>query len=109
MLVLGENRHRFDIWSEKKGPAVHLHLIGDVDMATSSILDSWLSGADRDGENEIVVDLSEVIFMDSSGVHSFQRAADRASLNGGGLHIINAQTSVRRVLQLTESNHLLAL
>lgn len=76
-------------------------------MATSPVLEAWLLEAEPQTTN-IVVDLENVTFIDSSGIHAFQRAAHRATSTGRGFTLRKAPTIVRRVLQLTRSTHLLA-
>jgi anti-sigma B factor antagonist len=49
--------------------AAVLSVHGEVDLATASRLQEVLLPAIEDGSGPLVIDLSEVAFMDSSGVH----------------------------------------
>lgn len=108
MAMLEENPELFNVRSEQHGSAVMLHLSGELDMATAPTLHGWLSGAERNGNAEIVVDLNKVTFMDSTGLRPFLEAADRASRIGRSFALVRAPAQVARVLQLTRTAHLLA-
>ena len=75
-----------------------IRLAGELDMSTASQLHEVLDVAVADG-GTILVDVSEVTFMDSTGINSFLRAA--VSLRGRGCIILHGeQGRVRRVLDL---------
>jgi anti-anti-sigma factor len=103
---MGANQEYLAVSSEQLGNAVHLHLRGDLDMVTSPVLEDWLSAAERHGVSEIVVDLEHVTFMDTSGLHAFLRAAERASRGGREFAIVKALPQVRRVFELTDTTRL---
>ena len=108
MAILEENPELFNVHSEQRGSAVLLHLSGELDMATAPALEGSLSGAERNGNAEIVVDLNDVTFMDSTGLRPFLEAAARASRIGRSFALVRAPAQVARVLQLTRTAHLLA-
>ena len=108
MSAVLQSHQNFDIRSERTGDTVRLHLSGEIDMGTATVLEAWLSQAECDPDWGIFVDLEKVTFMDSSGVHVFLRAADRASQSGSQFAIVNASPIVERVFQLTRSGHLLS-
>lgn len=75
-----------------------IRLAGELDMRTGPELDVVLDAAVEQG-GPILVDLSELTFMDSTGIHAFLRAA--VALRGRGCLILHGeQNSVRRVLDL---------
>jgi len=82
-------------------------LNGELDMATAPILDGWLSKATGNGNSEVIVDLEKVTFMDVTGLRALLRAADDASRRGQRFAVVNAPAAVRRVIQLTDTTHLL--
>lgn len=99
----------FSVISEQRGHALHLHLSGELDMATSPILEGWLSGAEQNGNTAIVVDLENITFMNAScGIRALVRASDRASRNGRTFEVVNAPSVVLRLLRITRATHLLA-
>lgn len=107
MSAVLKSHQSFDIRSERTGDTVRLHLSGEIDMVTATVLEASLSKAECDPAFGIVVDLEKVTFMDSSGVHALLRAADRASHSGIQFAVVNASPRVARVFQLTRSGHLL--
>ena len=60
----------FQITREQYGAIVQVLVVGEVDLATAPQLHQLLGREPRDGPGIIVVDLSEVTFMDSSGLHA---------------------------------------
>ena len=75
-----------------------IRLAGELDMSTAAQLDEVLGTAVEHG-GAITIDLSELTFMDSTGIGVFLRAA--VSLRGRGCLILHGeQDRVRRVLDL---------
>ena len=75
-----------------------IRLAGELDMSNESELDDVLQAAVEQG-GAILVDLSELTFMDSTGISAFLRAA--VSLQGRGCLILHGeQQRVGRVLDL---------
>ncbi|HVF12258.1 MAG TPA: STAS domain-containing protein, partial [Actinomycetota bacterium] len=82
MSAVLKSNQSFDLRSERTGDTVRLHLSGEIDMVTATVLEEWLSKVECDPDCGILVDLEKVTFMDSSGVHALLGAADRASESG---------------------------
>ena len=97
----------FEVSSVRFGRAVHLVLSGELDMATTPILDRWLSRATSNGNAEVIVDLDKVSFIDVTGLRALMRAADQARRSGQRFALVKAPEVVRRVIQLTNTTHLL--
>ena len=77
-----------------------IRLAGELDMGTGPELDVVLHAAVEQG-GPILVDLSEVTFMDSTGIHAFLRTA--VALQGRGCLVLHGeQDGVRRLLDLVE-------
>jgi anti-anti-sigma factor len=75
-----------------------IRLAGELDMSNASQLDRVLEVAVARG-GTILVDVSELTFVDSTGIMSFLRAA--ISLRGRGCLILHGeQDRIRRVLDL---------
>ena len=75
-----------------------IRLAGELDMSNESELDEVLHVAVEQG-GAVLVDLSGLTFMDSTGISAFLRAA--VSLGGRGCLILHGeQDRVRRVLDL---------
>jgi anti-anti-sigma factor len=75
-----------------------IRLAGELDLSNKSELDEVLQAAVEQG-GAILVDLSELTFMDSTGINAFLRAA--VALRGRGCLILHGeQDRVRRVMDL---------
>jgi anti-anti-sigma factor len=73
-------------------------LSGELDASTSQGLAEQLQGPPG---SLVVVDLSELTFMDSSGLGAIHSARRTANKNGGTLVVSRPQPAVHRVLELT--------
>ena len=98
----------FSVTSEQRGHTAYLHVAGELDMATSPVLEGRLHVAESNGNTAIVVDLQHLTFIDASGLRAFLGAAQRANGSGRTFTITRASTVVRRLLQITGTTHLLA-
>ena len=76
-------------------------LKGELDLSESPQLEAALLEAEQSDAKEIVVDLGELTFVDSSGLAVLVRAASRSATNGDQLRITPARDHVARVLRLT--------
>ncbi|MFM9500272.1 STAS domain-containing protein [Streptomyces galilaeus] len=74
---------------------------GEIDYDVKDVLSEALLGEDGTGPPQrIVVDLSNVTFMDSSGINVFIAVYRQVEGSQGWLRIAGAQESVLHVLQL---------
>ncbi len=80
---------------------------GEVDLASAPTLQDHLLGHIGLGEPCLVVDLSEVDFMDSTGLSALVVAYRQAGEVGSSLRVAAAQPTVRRVLEITKLDVLL--
>jgi anti-sigma B factor antagonist len=82
------------------GDAAWMHLAGELDIATTQ----RLARALREVHARLVVlDLRELAFMDSSGVHAIVDASIRARELGQRLLLLSGRPGVDRVFTLTAS------
>jgi anti-anti-sigma factor len=80
---------------------VRITLAGEVDLATVPELDRLLDDlADRE-HGRLLIDLSSVEFMDSTGLASIIRALRAADANGHGLTVRGGSPQVQRLFELT--------
>jgi len=80
---------------------------GEVDMTSAPTLRDHLLGHLGLGEPCVVVDLSEVDFMDSTGLSALVVAYRQAREVGSSVVVAGAQPAVRRVLEITQLDVLL--
>jgi anti-anti-sigma factor len=97
----------FTVQLSRQGELARLLLSGELDIAASPLLEDRLRAAEADGTSTVLIDLAGVTFMDSAGLHTFLRAAQRAGEGGRRLTFANCPDSLRRVFQLTRMEGLL--
>ncbi|WP_197677596.1 STAS domain-containing protein [Micromonospora krabiensis] len=87
-----------------------LRPVGEIDLATADALDAALADAlGRPGITEVVVDLADVGFLDSSGIRVLVGAAAAARRAAATLRVVDPQPVVARVLRITAVGGLLGL
>ncbi|MFG3169068.1 STAS domain-containing protein [Streptomyces sp. NPDC048200] len=74
---------------------------GELDVETAPELRNRLADQIRAGRRHLLLDLSEVPFMDSSGINALLKAHDEAGRAGGSVCLVSPAPMVRRVLDLT--------
>jgi anti-anti-sigma factor len=78
-----------------------LVLQGDLDMATAPTFAERLAEACRDKPAELRIDVTKLIYIDSSGLREFVRAAELCARNDTKLRIVGATRVVHQVFALT--------
>jgi anti-sigma B factor antagonist len=84
--------------TRKQGASIVV-LKGDVDLESSPAARDILLRS-VDGVGKVLVDLSSVTYIDSSGVASLVEALQAAKRNGGKFALVAASDPTRRVLEL---------
>jgi anti-sigma B factor antagonist len=90
-----------DIKTENHGEALVYKLRGSLDLATSPSVRAALTQAASQGRHEIVVDLTRLEFLDSTGLGALIGAHRRALENGGTLRLVVSEGSIARLLNIT--------
>jgi anti-sigma B factor antagonist len=80
---------------------VRVRPCGEVDLATAGLLDHQIQELWDSGWKEVIADLRDVTFMDSSGLHVLVAHHRRAATDGVRFSIIDGNGPVSRVLELT--------
>jgi anti-anti-sigma factor len=97
-----------DVASPSAG-AVRVQVRGDLDLSTSPELGDALLRELTDGK-AVVLDLSEVTFIDSTGLNALFRALGACKSNGGALALSpNLPAQVSRVFQISGLDALLPI
>jgi anti-sigma B factor antagonist len=73
---------------------------GEIDIATVAELRERLFELADSGQS-IVVDLSQVNFVDSTGLGALVGAAKRAAAHGATLHVVGARPQIRQLFRVT--------
>jgi anti-sigma B factor antagonist len=85
-----------------QGPAVHYRLRGELDIAVSREVCQDLRAARVQGRGPVVVDLSEVTFIDSSGLRALLlSASDGDAPSESPFVLAHASQAVRDILEMT--------
>ena len=81
---------------------VCLEVSGDIDMASSAVLDNAIRQAMTTPQiKRVLVDLSKVTFLDSTGINILVQDHQRAGDQNITLQVVNPSTMALRVLDLT--------
>ena len=102
MLVPSE---AFSVRVESSNGAAHLRLSGRFDLAAISSLDDLIGETQR---LDVVMDLGDVTFMDGAAWLAVMDFEHRAHDWGKELRLVNTPAPVRRIFELTASDHLLS-
>lgn len=73
---------------------------GELDVSTVAEVREHLLRAEASDASEIVVDLSALHFMDSTGVHLLHEAHLRSRADGDRLRMLRGPAEVHRVLEI---------
>ena len=76
-------------------------VFGEVDVATAPELKERLTGLVNDGRVKLVLDLSGVDFLDSTGLGMIVSALKRARTHDGDLRIVCTESRITRLFEIT--------
>jgi anti-anti-sigma factor len=93
----------YEVRVERGEPgAVVVRVAGEVDMAVEPILEQALRDAVADQDaRRVIVDLEDLRFLDSSGIHALVKGYRAAAAAGQSFRLRNAKGAVARVLRVT--------
>ena len=99
---------RFDVDSFHDGEAIVVCVSGDVDLGTAPDFEEALAQAveHRLGD-PLVIDLSDVSFIDSTGLNALVRALERQRLAGSTLALVSDDSRVAMMLEVTRLDRVL--
>jgi anti-sigma B factor antagonist len=95
--------------SRESGPWTVVQPKGEIDLYTAPRLREELSGLVQQGRTQLVVDLSSVEFLDSTGLGTLIGSLKRCREAGGELVLAGASETVRKVLGITGLDKVFAL
>jgi anti-sigma B factor antagonist len=82
-------------------PEYEVRLLGELDMSTAAQLREELLRLASDGATMVTVDLSELAFVDSTGLSVLITGLKRLRQQGGDLVLRSPSPGTRRVLEIT--------
>ena len=101
-VIVGDNDSASLVFETKSfGSAAVVHVIGELDAYGAPRLEELGSDLMAEGLSELVVDLAETTFIDSSGLRALLTLHQRVGNDGGEFAIGNPSESVLRLLEIT--------
>jgi anti-sigma B factor antagonist len=97
------------IETREAGDVTHVVLFGEFDLAGIEHFEAALATAEARAPGVLLVDLSGLEFMDSSGLRALVMADQRAREAGRRLAIVPGPPPVRRVFEITQLDERLDL
>jgi anti-sigma B factor antagonist len=82
---------------------------GDIDLETAPLFRTVLLAAVTPEVPELVIDLTQVTLLDSTGIAALVAGWHRAEEFGGTVHVAGVSASIRTVFELTSLDDLLTL
>ena len=106
MTTQHENRivdsERLFVRITRDGQMLTLAVHGEIDLANAGLLDAELEQAEQTDAEEIVLDLSGVEFIDSTGLQVLVVAGRRSELDSNRLGVRRGTGEVARLMKLTQ-------
>jgi anti-sigma B factor antagonist len=97
----------WSVW--QSSDVVVVHASGEVDLSNATELEYRLAALSVVGAHRIVVDLSEITFIDVIGFNTLLRAQRLARANGQELRVRRPRGIVARVLELLQLESVLVV
>ena len=93
--------HDFNVDVSRDERGVVISVSGELDLATSPVLDAALIRAGAAAAERVILDLRNVSFMDSTGLSVLVKAQRRATESHQLLAVMTGHDQVLRLLTLT--------
>jgi anti-anti-sigma factor len=90
----------FDVATRRQGSALVVAPRGEIDLATVDIVRDAVD-RDRQSGQDLVLDLREVGFMDTSGLRYVLELVDRGPREGFGVQLVRGPSAVQRVFEVS--------
>src|SRR5690625_937490 len=93
----------------KENNQMIVHVSGEVDIYTTPDLQKQLMEVTKQKGQAVVVDLSEVNYMDSTGIGVFISTLKTTNENDSHLKLVNLQSQVMRLFDITGLNEIIEI
>src|ERR671914_663205 len=90
-----------DVRTEDRNGLVHVALAGELDLSTVAKVQDELRRVEADSPPTVVVDLSKLTFLDSTGLRCIITADERAREEGRRVVVVRGPDPVQRVFTIT--------
>jgi anti-anti-sigma factor len=98
-----------DMSEERKADAVVLALSGRLDATSAKTFEDRILGVINSGTQRLVVDLSQLEYVSSSGLRVFLLAAKRLQPTNGKMSLCGLQDHIRQVFDLAGFSSILSI
>lgn len=78
-----------------------LGVAGEIDVFTAPEFKSAINRAIESGITDMVIDLSQVSYMDSSGFGTLLGATKRVRPKGGSINLVGCSEAIERMMKIT--------
>jgi anti-anti-sigma factor len=86
---------------EREEDTMVVSLSGEADLFSAAALEDQLKRAVESGADRVIVDLSGLHFIDSTGLRVLLKAADASRHDSGHLYFLQGSPQVERVLEVS--------
>jgi anti-sigma B factor antagonist len=90
-----------DVQSEDRDGLVHVALRGELDLSTVGKVQDELDRIEASSPRVVLLDLSKLTFLDSTGLRCLVTADERARESGRRVVIVRGPEAVQRVFSIT--------
>lgn len=97
----------FTVKVEHSEGVARLYLGGELDLASEHLLDQAMDAAEQQAPHAILVDLSGLSFMDSTGLSALLRTYQRAEDAGRTVLVAGAGRAVDKLLAVSGARRIL--
>jgi anti-anti-sigma factor len=94
------NEYRFELEERRDAAEVRVIVRGELDLGTVEQLEQRLQELREAGE-PVLLDLSSLTFMDSSGLRALMMAREESERVGWGLRVVPPRGHARQVLRVS--------
>jgi anti-anti-sigma factor len=91
-----------DVRTEDRDGLVHVSLVGELDLSTVAKVQEELRRVEASAPATLVMDLSKLTFLDSTGLRCIVVADERARDEGRRMVIVRGPDAVQRVFSITK-------
>ena len=98
-----------DVRTEDRDGLVHIALVGELDLSSVAKVQEELRRVEAGSPATLVVDLSKLTFLDSTGLRCIVTADERAREQGRRIVIVRGPDAVQRVFAITRLEERLAI
>jgi anti-sigma B factor antagonist len=90
-----------EVTTQDSGGQVTVSLKGELDLSSVGKVEEELKRVEADGPSLLVLDLSRLTFLDSTGLRAVVTADERARGDGRRLVVVRGPDAVQRVFSIT--------